>query len=626
MTADPQRFGEYQRAIPIAKSVVTALELTEQPKDAQLKKQLLARLRDNLPDKSARWLDTCAMITEDEKNPLKFPPLMGTGGNDGNFEFSRTFMQQLQNLIDFPSGQPTDAAAKLLTAALFDRALPQLTYSGKIGQFNPIAAGGANATTGSSGDSRVNPWDFVLMMEGMLVLMPGITRRGESGQGSVAAPFTATQPSIAGYGSAVSAEKVRAELWLPLWEKPVGLGELQILFREGRAQVNKNDGKTKTRYRTARSGVDFARSVSSLGITRGIQSFHRYGFQERNGLSYFAVSLGRFITPKRPRRDPLRDLDGWLQQFNRLASGDAPAAIKRISRQLDQIMIEQAQGQADELDVLIMLGEVDKVLDQSLTYVEDKIKPMPYLRSSRWLPNMNEASAELRLALALAKENLRQRLVRVRGGRSPTWHKEKDQITTWSLGSLEQNLMSLLLRQEVEQEQQEKDSNKSSESLQNNEIHQKTLYLLPNFRDIAAWIRGDLNDELLESIARGLSLLDFSRTLVSYQQPQDNDLPAAYKLLKVVQHRQLIDDDHRCLPRVPGLISKLRADRASEALADAERRLRASDLRPRRGAATWLDGSISSFRLGAALAFPLTNKQVMDLLQQIQIPDQNSQD
>jgi CRISPR-associated protein Csx17 len=172
------RFEHYREALEIPLDIIESLGLKEQPKDPATKALMLRRLRDRMPDKTAEWIDTCAMISSDEKSPLKFSPLMATGGNDGNLEFGRTFMQHLQTVIDVKTGQPTADSEKSLRSALFDQISPQHSYDGSIGQFSPIAAGGANSTTGTDGDSRVNPWDFILMLEGALVFMPGITRRG----------------------------------------------------------------------------------------------------------------------------------------------------------------------------------------------------------------------------------------------------------------------------------------------------------------------------------------------------------------------------------------------------------------------------------------------------------------
>ncbi|MGI0493192.1 type I-U CRISPR-associated protein Csx17 [Alkalinema pantanalense CENA528] len=631
-----KRFENYQETLSTAQTIVDDLKLKEQPKDPQAKKQLLSQLRDRLPDIAAQWIDTCVMVTTDEDSPLKFVPLTGTGGNDGNFEFGRTFMQQLQNVIEFTTGNPTEESEKLLRSALFDEVLPKLPYSGKIGQFNPIAAGGANATTGTDGDSRVNPWDFILMLEGMLMFMPGITRRGESGNAGIAAPFTASSPSLAGYGSAAE-ENVRAELWVPLWRRPVGLEELQVLFREGRAKVKSSNGQ----LRTAKTGVDFVRAVTSLGIARGITAFHRYGFQERNGLSYFAVSLNRFKSPPYPQADPLQEIDAWIQQFLRLAKDDnTPENIRRSGRQLENAMIDQALGKTTLLDLLITLGEVEKALNQSLKFTLDKnIRPIPALRFSQWVGRVYEDSSEFRLALALASNrasghSLRQRLVQVRPqGKILVWVKEdEDKITTWQSGSLEDNLLLLMQRTEIEEEQKRNQSKGQSNDRKTDEDEStdelmRPRRILPNFQDVQRWIAEDCDDDRLEAIARGLSLLKFPKSsAMTAIDAQPQALPMAYRVLKLVQHRNVkpnLELPPVELPPVRGLLGKLAADRLEEALVDAARRLRARNLRPRvdpNNVKPWL-ADLSSRRLGAALAFPLLDGQITYLLETTQIID-----
>jgi hypothetical protein len=87
-----------------------------------------------------------------------------------------------------------------------------------------------------------------------------------------------------------------------------------------------------------------------------------------------------------------------------------------------------------------------------------------------------------------------------------------------------------------------------------------------------------------------------------------------------VQHRQVKPDLK--LPRTRGLLSKIQADRLGDALADAARRLKGSSLRPRidpTEVESWLDDELSATRLGAALAFPLTDGQINRLLKEITI-------
>src|SRR5439155_6331689 len=88
-----------------------------------------------------------------------------------------------------------------------------------VGQFYPAGAGGVNATEGVSGEAFVNPWDFILAIEGSLLLASATVRQLAAGARAWASfPFT-TSNSIVGYGTASGNEKMRAEMWVPLWSR-----------------------------------------------------------------------------------------------------------------------------------------------------------------------------------------------------------------------------------------------------------------------------------------------------------------------------------------------------------------------------------------------------------------------
>ena len=614
--AKSKRFQIYGETIAKAQEQVDALKLIVQPKEKEEKRRLLERLRNELPDEAVKWLDTCALVTSED---LKFPPLTGTGGNDGNFEFSRTFMQQLQALVDFATGEPTSNAASLLKAALFDETLPALPFSGKIGQFNPIAAGGANAAPGYDADSRVNPWDFVLMLEGIMLFTAGATRRYEqSEQGGFAYPFM-VRPSNVGYGSASEGDEARAELWIPLWSAPTGLRELQSLFSEGRAKVGD---------RTARYGVDFYRAVSNLGRDRGIDEFVRYSFQVRNGLSYFAIPLDRFQPKPNPQVDQLTDIDPWLDSFRRAAQDtNAPASVKRAQRRLETAIIELSREKATPLGVLIELGEAEAVLNRSLKFTQEKfLRPLPLLRST-WLNTCAEDSSEFRLGLALASHNLRQRLVQVRqkaNSRFWEWADNEDGITTWKSGDLVSNLIALLKREEIEAQRRTKDADGSLE-------HLDTYKPFAALDDVVRWINGSVTDERVEAIARGLSLVDLSQSF-ELPKPPELPVPVAYSLSALAHRRQLkreacqkifgryILAKDLTLPRVPALLAKLAAGDCYTATTLAIRRLSASGLNPA-VAEGICEPSDRTLRIASALAFPISDLDLARLLKQIRKHD-----
>jgi CRISPR-associated protein Csx17 len=259
------------------------------PKD-ETKASLLVRCRAELPDAIVPWLDVCFVLGD---SGASFFPLLGTGGNDGRLDFTNNFMQRLAEVIPYPAdGQLPANSLPWLAAALFADTLVPLASSA-VGQFNPGGIGGTNGTQGRfEAGSRVNPWDYVLMIEGALLLGGSIARRLATNSSARAVfPFCVTSVAV-GYGSATASEETsdgsRAELWLPLWAEPVAIAEAVHLFTEGRAQLGRHQ---------ARNAVEFALAANLLGIGRGITSFSRYGFLKRNGLAFLAAIPGCSARP-----------------------------------------------------------------------------------------------------------------------------------------------------------------------------------------------------------------------------------------------------------------------------------------------------------------------------------------
>jgi len=102
----------------------------------------------------------------------------------------------------------------------------------------------------------VNPWDYILMIEGALLFAGSVARRlGANATAKAAFSFSVESVAI-GYGSATASEETtdgsRAELWLPLWGTATSLGELRQLFAEGRAQLGRRQARNAVEFATSR--------------------------------------------------------------------------------------------------------------------------------------------------------------------------------------------------------------------------------------------------------------------------------------------------------------------------------------------------------------------------------------
>ena len=339
----------------------------------------------------AEWLSAAVVLAED--GSPEWPSLLGTGGNDGNLDFTNNFMQQLGKLFDLASadGCPIAAARELLANALWSEPVNKLS-SAAVGQYQPGAAGGANSSTGFTSGNLVNPWDFVLMMEGSLLFSSRATRRLDPNEFSRASAPFAVRSHAAGFGSPGSEKAQRGEQWMPLWSRPATLGDVVALFGESRVQLNR---------RTANRPVDVARAISRLGVARGIDAFARYGYLERNGQSTLAVPLGRVSVRQHPRAHLIDDLAAWMDRLERRSRDKhSPARFLQAERRLADAVLAAITHDCspDRWQAVLQAAVAVESLQATGSAIE--AGPIPSLRPE-WAAATDDGTAEFRLAISL---------------------------------------------------------------------------------------------------------------------------------------------------------------------------------------------------------------------------------
>ncbi len=601
------RFGPYAEAIAVCRRLVGNLE--EAPKE-QPKFALQAACRRELGDRAVGWMAAAVVLAESPSDKPRYPALLGTGGNDGRLDFTNNFMQRLVELLDPATGGARPEARGLLESALFGQAQQGLTASA-IGQFHPGAAGGFNATSAGFGsDSLVNTWDFVLMLEGTLVLGVSASRQLERDAQEIqaAAPF-AVRSSAAGYGSAAGSDpSSRGEQWMPLWDRPATLAEVRGLFAEGRMQLGRS---------VARGTLDAARAVAGLGVARGIRAFERFGFFERNGQANLAVPLGRFEVTPRPDVRLLDEIDEWVEALRRSANEDtAPASIGRAARQLDAAMLDVAQRPTSLgwQRLLAALGVAEASLLAGPRFaVKRRVRPIPPL-SPRWLEVIDDGTPEVRLAAAIASQQ------------APREHAE--------LGPLRVHLMPL------DEDRGFKLLAAGSETLRSDpRVVMRELELVPDLAavvtrrlvdahragadrlplvgkvhaplaDVEAFVLGEVEDARVLALLRPLTALRWLDADVREQaarwhrQAARPRVPLASHAVFRAAYRTADVEGARQTTLDATIVALLRAGRLADAARAALARLTAQGLRPRLGR---LVGSPElARRLAASLAIPLT--------------------
>lgn len=571
----------------------------------------LARLQWRGPHRD--WINA-AMVVDDE-GTARFPALLGTGGNDGRLDFTNNFMQRLGDVFDLASPQagPRPAAAEWLAAALWGGPVAGCLRDRAVGQFLPGGAGGANSGNGAEGDSQLNPFDFILMMEGCLLFTASTVKRLDAlGPQRAAAPF-AMPATAAGYASAgVSDESARGEQWMPLWNQPLNLPEARRLFAEGRAQIG---------TQTAAQPLDMARAVARLGTARGIVSFQRYGYIERNGQSNLAVPLGRFAVREgvSPHVACLDDIAPWLTRLRRTAADkDAPGRLGVAASRVSEAAFDAAQepdqpGRWQHL--LLTLAGVEGVMRTGSGF---KAQPIPALRPE-WVAAARQESPEIRLALAFALQarGFRQDGRPLDGLRRhwlPLESRSHRFATTGDVNAprLEQrpevvmegrngiaDAIAVLERRFVEA---------TSDTL-------RRPHLRPAPRastalgDLAAWLEGHVDADRTLNLACALMALDRGLWAEQWIAPQPvssaDPWPVdAWLCIRLALSPWPLPGEREPPPPNPVILRRLASGDAGGALELALRRLRASGLRAvLRVAAT---SPQTARRWAAALAFPIT--------------------
>ena len=178
-----------------------------------------------------------------------FPPLLGTGGNDGRLDFSTNFHQRILDVLG-TSDQERQRSLALARDLLAGTEAEQLA-SAAIGQFDPGSAGGPGSSRFGAADSLVNPWGYVLLVEGALLFAASAVRRNQHAAGRAAMPFTVS-PSPDGSASGAAGEESRGEVWAPVWTREFTLAEVRQLFAEARASWNGRPGPASQSTSTPR--------------------------------------------------------------------------------------------------------------------------------------------------------------------------------------------------------------------------------------------------------------------------------------------------------------------------------------------------------------------------------------
>jgi CRISPR-associated protein Csx17 len=595
-------------------------------KESSLKKDLLNIIRNKAPDNTLKWMDSTLSLKGDLDSKPEMLPLLGSGGVDGSQDFSVNFLERLVDLFDLETGKPKEKADIYLKNSLFQfttNDLPSIT----VGQFNPIAVGGANAESGFESDSFLNPWDYILLLEGTLFFISSVTKKNSMERQYASAPFTVVQ-SVSGYGSASVKDRIdsRAEIWVPLWDKKTTYHEIQFIFSEGKASIGK---------RQSYDGIDFTRAIATLGVDRGLSEFIRYSLLKRNGKNYFAIPIGRFKVQRRPDSDILMEIDQWMGRFRYYSTKDeSPASFKRAANNLDRSILDICKKEGPHIvqNLLVDLGKCERTMVNSFGWTKkSNLKPIPPL-SSKWLEKSDDGSVEFRLAASLAsiygkygdcfipiRYNIEpvNRSIVDDSAKNVWWKEEGNKDFVPTKGDIFRVLNSIQERRMITASQKNVDSYPD---------HGK---ITADLGDISDFLEGRCNYNKLMELLWGMILLDWvsiSKEKISLNRraPEDSVLPGAdYSVIKLCHHRWY-GEETEDIPLDPQIHRKASRGEGGKAVEYAVRRLRGSGIVP--AVDSFPVSSERSIRIATSLLFPIDQYNAKRIRDNVTRPEDNKKE
>jgi CRISPR-associated protein Csx17 len=390
-----ERWAPYRVAVHAANEVLDGLS----PADRSTKNVVLAALRERYSDAALQWLDAAVVVGGEN---LGFPPLLGSGGNDGRLDFSINFAQRVLDVV--ADGADPKTSRKWLADALDGTSAEPRLKDAKIGQFAPGINGGANSANGFDASPLVNPWDFVLLIEGTVAFAGSVSHRFAGSSERVSFPFT-FQTVPAGFGTSSADEVARGELWLPQWRGWATFPAVRALLRAGRLDLDL-DGTRGPRQRLAGSALEATQAALTSGVASGIDRFTRIVMAQRNGLAYAATAVGVIEVRHDAAIAALsRDTIDWVMRLQRIDSlgSSTRSALRRYEEAMFAYgtLTDRFRRARALQNALVALADLDFSLATHPPRSLTPIRPLPFLNSDL-LQGLDDESAEHRIARAIA--------------------------------------------------------------------------------------------------------------------------------------------------------------------------------------------------------------------------------
>lgn len=484
---------------------------------------------------------------------VSFNPLLGSGGNAGRRDFAAGWQKAVDALAVAPkpakargkskaeanakSAVPSDERKNALQALLLGHPVTWMVEKLAGGSWFSEATKLYNSGQSPAREGQISPWAMVLACEGLAFLAGGASRRlgARSARAVGSFPFI-TQPIAA--SAEKEADRLRGEIWTPLWSRPMSLAEATTLFSRGRAEL---------RGRGALTPAAFATAIRKRGVDAGVSEFRRYTLGRTTSTNTFeprlearfsletGIDTGSATSSTVERVTALIEHRGFPRDGKRFVGlrGPIESAVLHVAAQPDNPEVGIAL-----LDAVVRA--LDRI-DRNRSFREGNIRwePLPL----EWLASLfaeEQPGVEARLALSLvsafpeplpfASFRFGVEWAREQNGRYEyDWSTQPGRFEhskvaparwVWGPGELARVLGAVLSRRLLEEAKLDATHTKRPRG---------RATLPATISQIRQWLAGDLDESLFSAWLSRLALFDWRRVPqeVRALAPRDDSAPRA---------------------------------------------------------------------------------------------------
>jgi CRISPR-associated protein Csx17 len=555
---------------------------------------------------------------------LIFNPMLGTGGNAGKRKFFDGWAKATSLLAQCEPSKRMKELRAFVLGEVTEWTLKDLNGASWFSETNKIY----NSGQGAFKEGRLSPWAMVLACEGLIFFVGSASRRlGTESRARGAFPFITTR-GLAPISAGECGHDL-AEVWAPVWQRPMTVQETAMLFSRGRAEVN---------GRGAATPAAFATAALARGCDAGIAEFRRFVLGRTTSAQTFEARFDGVITVGSHPSDfgtaeVLRRLLGLVNRLPEDRKEGKSWRFRGLRGRLEaQIVLLAASKNAENarktLDAAVYaLDRVDRNTDFRKRRVE--WEPLP----TEWIPalfNSPKPTLEARLALSLVASFPRDLPFAVyrfgvesRGQRYFVHPEKPPARWVWRPGPLAQVLGEVLARYVLDWESAAEQGKRC--------VRRALVPALPD--DIQQWLTAALDEEEFRCWISRFSLFDWrcipsnltlspngsieppqwcaNLALVGLFQPLFDQRPLPYPTDQN-GHRSSLDADVRNPAAARALLGFLRVGNLTSALAFAKSRYSMLSLPLCRTRVAWRVDVAE--RLCASILFPLRDRDRWQVL------------